>query len=73
MLCKNTRENLRTAVIARDKEVLKQRQMLDLKAKFTGNNVSPRIIFNLYQLIPHSHPNFLGSSRFGVVESQGRS
>ncbi|XP_075153075.1 CBY1 interacting BAR domain containing protein Fam92 isoform X2 [Haematobia irritans] len=37
-LCKTTRDNLRTAVIARDKEVLKQRQMLDLKSKFSANN-----------------------------------
>lgn len=39
-LCKSTRDNLRTAVIARDKEVLKQRQMLELKTKFSANNVS---------------------------------
>uniref|UniRef100_A0A1I8PQB7 BAR domain-containing protein n=1 Tax=Stomoxys calcitrans TaxID=35570 RepID=A0A1I8PQB7_STOCA len=37
-LCKTTRENLRSAVISRDKEVLKQRQMLDLKSKFSANN-----------------------------------
>ncbi|XP_073822413.1 CBY1 interacting BAR domain containing protein Fam92 isoform X3 [Musca autumnalis] len=37
-LCKTTRDNLRSAVIARDKEVLKQRQMLDLKSKFSANN-----------------------------------
>ncbi|KNC29128.1 hypothetical protein FF38_12698 [Lucilia cuprina] len=37
-LCKTTRDNLRTAVIARDKEVLKQRQMLELKTKFSANN-----------------------------------
>ncbi|XP_058980665.1 CBY1-interacting BAR domain-containing protein homolog isoform X2 [Musca domestica] len=37
-LCKTSRDNLRTAVIARDKEVLKQRQMLDLKNKFSANN-----------------------------------
>ena len=39
-LCKTTRDSLRTAVIARDKEVLKQRQMLELKSKFSANNVS---------------------------------
>ncbi|KAI8042563.1 CBY1-interacting BAR domain-containing protein homolog [Drosophila gunungcola] len=37
-LCKSTRENLRLAVIARDKEVLRQRQMLELKSKFSANN-----------------------------------
>ncbi|XP_030384578.1 protein FAM92A [Scaptodrosophila lebanonensis] len=39
-LCKSTRDNLRLAVIARDKEVLRQRQMLELKSKFTANNQS---------------------------------
>lgn len=38
-LCKSTRDNLRLAVIARDKEVLRQRQMLELKSKFSANNV----------------------------------
>ncbi|KAM8717320.1 hypothetical protein ACLKA7_004081 [Drosophila subpalustris] len=37
-LCKSTRDNLRLAVIARDKEVLSQRQMLELKSKFAANN-----------------------------------
>ncbi|XP_043949885.1 CBY1-interacting BAR domain-containing protein homolog isoform X2 [Drosophila biarmipes] len=37
-LCKSTRDNLRLAVIARDKEVLRQRQMLELKSKFSANN-----------------------------------
>ncbi|KAH8267519.1 hypothetical protein KR018_012205 [Drosophila ironensis] len=37
-LCKSTRDNLRVAVIARDKEVLRQRQMLELKSKFSANN-----------------------------------
>ncbi|ALC38499.1 CG6405 [Drosophila busckii] len=37
-LCKSTRDNLRLAVIARDKEVLSQRQMLELKSKFSANN-----------------------------------
>ncbi|XP_017023875.1 CBY1-interacting BAR domain-containing protein homolog [Drosophila kikkawai] len=37
-LCKSTRDNLRLAVIARHKEVLRQRQMLELKSKFSANN-----------------------------------
>ncbi|BFF96384.1 protein FAM92A [Drosophila madeirensis] len=37
-LCKSTRDNLRLAVIARDKEVLRQRQMLEIKSKFAANN-----------------------------------
>ncbi|EDW04160.1 protein FAM92A [Drosophila grimshawi] len=37
-LCKSTRDNLRLAVVARDKEVLSQRQMLELKSKFAANN-----------------------------------
>ncbi|KAH8352522.1 hypothetical protein KR084_004634 [Drosophila pseudotakahashii] len=37
-LCKSTRDNLRLAVIARDKEVLRQRQMLEIKSKFSANN-----------------------------------
>ncbi|KAH8419461.1 hypothetical protein KR222_005915 [Zaprionus bogoriensis] len=37
-LCKATRDNLRLAVIARDKEVLSQRQMLELKSKFAANS-----------------------------------
>ncbi|XP_030556906.1 protein FAM92A isoform X2 [Drosophila novamexicana] len=37
-LCKSTRDSLRLAVIARDKEVLSQRQMLELKSKFAANN-----------------------------------
>ncbi|XP_030240487.1 protein FAM92A isoform X2 [Drosophila navojoa] len=39
-LCKSTRDNLRLAVIARDKEVLSQRQMLELKSKFAANNTA---------------------------------
>ncbi|XP_032293986.1 CBY1-interacting BAR domain-containing protein homolog isoform X3 [Drosophila virilis] len=39
-LCKSTRDSLRLAVIARDKEVLSQRQMLELKSKFAANNQS---------------------------------
>lgn len=39
-LCKSTRDNLRVAVIARDKEVHSQRQILELKSKFAANNVS---------------------------------
>ncbi|KAL9931137.1 CBY1 interacting BAR domain containing protein Fam92 [Glossina fuscipes fuscipes] len=39
-LCKMTRDNLRTAVLARDKEVLKQRQMLEIKTKFSANNAA---------------------------------
>uniref|UniRef100_A0A1B0G3L5 Uncharacterized protein n=1 Tax=Glossina morsitans morsitans TaxID=37546 RepID=A0A1B0G3L5_GLOMM len=35
-----TRDNLRTAVLARDKEVLKQRQMLEIKTKFSANNAA---------------------------------
>ncbi|CAD6999860.1 unnamed protein product [Ceratitis capitata] len=39
-LCKTTRENLRTATIARDKEVLKQQQLIEIKSKFTANNTA---------------------------------
>ena len=39
-LCKTTRDNLRAATIARDKEVLKQQQLIEIKSKFTANNVS---------------------------------
>lgn len=52
-LCKSTRDNLRLAVIARDKEVLRQRQMLELKSKFSANNVSSRIILRPHINIPH--------------------
>ncbi|XP_055920782.1 CBY1-interacting BAR domain-containing protein homolog [Eupeodes corollae] len=36
-ICKATRENLRIAVIARDKEVLRQKQMMEIKSKFSAN------------------------------------
>ncbi|XP_036328086.1 mediator of RNA polymerase II transcription subunit 4 [Rhagoletis pomonella] len=39
-LCKTTRENLRTATIARDKEVLKQQQLMEIKSKFSANNAA---------------------------------
>uniref|UniRef100_A0A1A9WZN0 BAR domain-containing protein n=1 Tax=Glossina brevipalpis TaxID=37001 RepID=A0A1A9WZN0_9MUSC len=39
-LCKTTRDNLRMAVLTRDKEVLKQRQMLEIKTKFSANNAA---------------------------------
>lgn len=39
-LCKTARDNLRAATIARDKEVLKQQQLIEIKSKFTANNVS---------------------------------
>ncbi|XP_053959395.1 CBY1-interacting BAR domain-containing protein homolog isoform X1 [Anastrepha ludens] len=39
-LCKSTRENLRAATIARDKEVLKQQQLMEIKSKFTANNTA---------------------------------
>lgn len=37
-ICKATRESLRIAVIARDKEVLRQKQMMEIKSKFSANN-----------------------------------
>uniref|UniRef100_A0A0K8VG54 Protein FAM92A1 n=1 Tax=Bactrocera latifrons TaxID=174628 RepID=A0A0K8VG54_BACLA len=39
-LCKTTRDNLRAATIARDKEVLKQQQLMEIKSKFTANNTA---------------------------------
>ncbi|XP_050319742.1 CBY1-interacting BAR domain-containing protein homolog isoform X2 [Bactrocera neohumeralis] len=39
-LCKTTRDNLRAATIARDKEVLKQQQLIEIKSKFTANNTA---------------------------------
>ncbi|XP_055847229.1 CBY1-interacting BAR domain-containing protein homolog [Episyrphus balteatus] len=36
-ICKATRESLRIAVLARDKEVLRQKQMMDIKSKFSAN------------------------------------
>lgn len=39
-LCKTARDNLRAATIARDKEVLKQQQLIEIKSKFTANNMA---------------------------------
>ncbi|KAH8333804.1 hypothetical protein KR059_003590 [Drosophila kikkawai] len=61
-LCKSTRDNLRLAVIARDKEVLRQRQMLELKSKFSANNVGPKIYRVSYLLSPTFLPQSAADS-----------